>query len=125
MRPGVVLLQSVIPVLVEKGNHSWPQHLVNIALCCDAIASSWADVLKDDGSQDFIKADAAPYHHTRASPAIPLQDVVGSISVVVSPPDPDAAVSVADTKPTLISEQNVLPLSPGPVQVLLCELQPG
>ena len=73
--------------------------------------------------QTSDEANSAPDHDARTSPCVVLQDVVGSIHLVEPSPHSDTSVGLAGAVSTFVRKEDVLPLSPVPVQVLLCQLQ--
>ena len=73
--------------------------------------------------QTSVEANSAPDHDARTSPCVVLQDVFGSIPLVAPSPHTDTSVDFAGAVLTFICKDNVLPLSPVPVQALLCPLQ--
>ena len=108
---------------LEVGHDFRRQHLVDVLLCIHAVSTPWANVLKDDWPQTSVEANSAPDHDARTSPCVVFQDVVGSIPLVAPSPHSDSSVGLAGAVSTFVRKEDVLPLSPVPVQALLCPLQ--
>ena len=66
----------------------------------------------------LIEANSAPDHNAGSTPCVDLQHVVVSESLISSP-YLDSSVASTDAETAFVSEDDVSPLSPGPVQVLL------
>ena len=67
----------------------------------------------------LVEANSAPDHNAGSTPCVDLQHVVDSESLVSSPPYSDSSVASTYAETAFVSEDDVSPLSPGPVQVLL------
>ena len=110
-------------MLLEVGHDFRRQHLVDVPLCIHAVSTPWANVLEDDWPQTSVEANSDPDHDARTSPCVVLQDVVGSIPLVAPSPRSDTFVGLAGAVSTFVRKEDVLPLSPVPIQALLCPLQ--
>ena len=72
-----------------------------------------------------VAHDTSQYHNTPAPKSIPFPDTAFSISFISVSIHMDAAVSMAYTEPQFITENHVMPLTTGPVQVMLSPYQPS
>ena len=104
---------------LEVGHDFRRQHLADVPLCIHAVSTPWANVLEDDWPQTSVEANSASDHDARTSPCVLLQDVFGSIPLVVPSPHSNTSFGLAGAVSTFVHKEDVLPLSPVPVQALL------
>lgn len=119
MWTSIVLLESEVGVLLEVRHNDWSQHLVNISLRSNAISTTRANVLENNRPNEVVEPYSSPDHDAGASPRVSLLDVVVGIPLVAPSPHPDSAIRMMETVSTFISEEDVSPLPPVPVAVLL------
>ena len=66
-----------------------------------------------------VAHDTSPYHNNPALESVPFPEAALSISFISASIHTDPAVSMAYAEPLFITENHVMPLTTGPVQVTL------
>lgn len=102
MRSSFILLKNKtgIFMLLDVGHNCRSQDLIYVQ-CCDAIPLPAP--MEEDGTHQPIECNFNPNHFTWTTPGIDFHDVGAYVSLVLSPPNYDAAISMTYTKPRFLS----------------------
>jgi hypothetical protein len=125
VRGGVILLENEVSTPREKGRHMGDQHLLDIAVGIDPVATSWTNILEDYRSNKRAPSHPAPDHHSWASPRVPLNHTCVVETLSSPPPHSDAPIRLIYAEPALIREEDPAPLSITPVEPGLSPLESG
>ena len=107
---------------MEVGHDFRRQHLVDVPLCIHAVSTPWANVLEDDWPRCRLRPIALQIM-TLGSPHVLCSKTLLAAYLWLRRLHTEKSVGFAGAVSTFVRKEDVLPLSPVPVQALLCPLQ--